>query len=98
VEDSSSGNFVRDAYLIVLIDAFSYFREQIAPFNGMWPYFLHQINKRLTDRPMEWVANPLYRHVDSPDLATLLEDLGVVRYDERVGRYELNEGGESGCN
>jgi hypothetical protein len=90
---AGTGDFVRDARLIVLIDAFSYFREQIAPFNGMWPHFLNQINKRLTDRPMEWVANPLYRHVDSPDLATLLEDLGVIRFEENIGRYTLDNDG-----
>lgn len=88
-------SLVREAQLIVLIDAFPYFREQIAPFNGMWPHFLNQLNKRLSDRPMEWIANPLYRHVDSPDLATLLCDLGVLRYDYDHKAYELNQEGRS---
>lgn len=90
---SSMQAFVRGARLIVLIDAFSYFREQILPFNGMWPHFVNQINKRLTDRPMEWVANPLYRHVDSPDLATLLEDLGALSYNDSRMRYEIDKDG-----
>jgi len=87
--ETSLGMLVREARLIVLIDAFPYFREQVAPFNGMWPHFLNQLNKRLTDRPMEWIANPLYRHVDSPDLATLLADLGVLRYDPGRACFEL---------
>lgn len=93
LNNGEARDFVRDARLIVLIDAFSYFREQIAPFNGMWPHFLNQINKRLTDRPMEWIANPLYRHVDSPDLHTLLEDLTALQYDETTKHYDINDEG-----
>lgn len=92
-QDITLASLVREARLIVLVDAFPYFREQIAPFNGMWPHFLNQLNQRLTDRPMEWIANPLYRHVDSPDLATLLCDLGVLRYDYERKGYELNQEG-----
>ncbi len=87
--------FIRDARMIVMIDAFSYFREQIAPFNGMWPHFLNQVNKRITERPMEWIANPLYRHVDSPDLATLLVDLGALRFVDDRMRYEIVPEGRS---
>lgn len=88
-------NFIRDAQLIVLIDSFSYFREQIAPFNGMWPHFVNQINKRHTDRPTEWVANPLYRHVDSPDLHTLLQDVGALRFDTATRCYLIEKSGRS---
>lgn len=88
-EQTTLGALVREARLIVLVDVFPYFREQIAPFNGMWQHFINQLNRRLTERPMEWIANPLYRHVDSPDLATLLVDLGVIRYDTGRSIYEL---------
>lgn len=80
---------IRDARLNVLIAAFPAFRDRIAPFNGMWSVFLNQMNRRLAERIGDWVANPLYRHVDSPDLATLLEDLGAIRYDADRNCYAL---------
>lgn len=87
---------VREARLILIADAFPAFRAQIAPYNGMWPQFINRLNKRLNDHPTDMVSNPLYRHVDSPDLATILEDLKVLRYDQDRKCYVLlKEGREA---
>ena len=79
----------------MLIDAFPHFREKILPFNGMWSDFLNRLNAktRVHTAPTNHPVNPLYRHVESPDLATLLCDLGVLRFDHRQMAYEMDEKG-----
>ncbi len=85
----TQADYVRQARLLTLVDAFAVFRERIAPYNGMWPVFLNQLNRRWAEQAVDWIANPLYRHTDSPDLATLLKDLGAIRYDGDRACYAL---------
>jgi len=83
-------NYVRDARLIVLIDAFPQFREKIFPFNGMWPDFLNHLNTRVKAVPTRSASSSLYRHGESADLATLLHDLGVLYFEEPQMTYRLD--------
>lgn len=88
-------DFVRDARLIVLVLGFPTFREQIAPFNGIWPRFINQLNTRERCHEIGFVMNPCFRHVDSADLATLLQDLEAIAYDREMLAYTCRPDGRS---
>ncbi len=80
---------MRDARLLTLIQAYPGFRESIALYSGMWPEFVNRVNERREHIMFDRVANPAYRHIDDPNLLTLLLDLGVLAYREETGRYCL---------
>lgn len=84
---------LRDARLITLIDAFPDFREDIALYEGMWPWFINMLNERYPRAPAEPTTKPTFRYVDSPDLITLLMDLDVLAYAE--GKFYLLREGKS---
>lgn len=86
---------IREARLIAVTDAFPHFREKVGPYNGMWSDFLNQVNNRVKIGSSHRVGNPLQRHVESPDLATLLEDLGVLQFDPAKGCYQIDEEGRT---
>ena len=85
---------VRDARLIALVAVFPTFRERIIPYNGMWPLLVNYLNRqpRLAGKTNQWLGSTLQRHIDNPDLVTMLMDLGVLTYDRASGLYGYEPG------
>lgn len=83
---------VRDAQLIALVQAYPGFREFIAIYDGMWPEFQNRVNDRIDHPAFTPIVTPCYRHIDDPNLLSLLTVLGALRYDG--GRYVSVPGGQ----
>jgi uncharacterized protein YbaA (DUF1428 family) len=80
------------ARCLVLVRAFSGFREQIVLQRAMWPEFVNRLNhpQRMTTN---FRHNPIFRYIDNPDLLTLLLDLEVLGYDnEKACYFSLSDG------
>ncbi|QDU66790.1 P-loop NTPase fold protein [Engelhardtia mirabilis] len=84
-----SKRLVEDARRITLILAYPGFRESVALFDGMWPFFVNRLNDRMSSTVTEAIVHPSYRHLDDPNLATLLQDLGALRHEDKAERYVI---------
>lgn len=88
---------IDDLYIarcLVLIRAFSGFREQVALQRAMWPEFVNRLNhpQRMTT---DFRRNPIFRHIDNPDLLTLLLDLEALGYNpEKSCYFSITDGQE----
>jgi hypothetical protein len=73
-------DLVRQARLLTLAALFPEFRAHIVYYEGRWPVFLNRLNERWEKPSVELPNNPIYRHLDEPDLHTLLQDLGALSW------------------
>jgi KAP family P-loop domain len=83
---------VEDARLLTLTAIFPEFCSHVAFYEGRWPGFINRLNERWEKPSVEVPTNPIYRHIDEPDLHTLLQDIGALKYIETA--EELIKGTE----
>ena len=74
---------VRQARILVLTAVFPEFCTHIALYEGRWPGFINRLSERWQKPGVEVPTNPIYRHIDEPDLLTVLQDLSAIEY---IGR------------
>jgi hypothetical protein len=82
---------VESARLLTLTAVFPEFCAHIALYEGRWPGFINRLNERWEKPSIEVPTNPIYRHIDEPDLHTVLEDLGALFYDIDKKKFELSD-------